>query len=497
VDPATIGPHDRFLEIGGNSITLGALLGRVHHRYGAELSFADAVAAPTLAELTHAVATATRGSVAPIPRSAGVAVDLHPQQVGLYALWQADPGSLAYNIPVRLTVRGPLDVPRLRSAFTALLRRHDALRMRILPVDGTVRQLAVDEVTPEFEYLAVPVPDPLEGFVRPFELDRPPLLRARVVHIGPDESELYLDAHHIVVDGVSLRVLVSDLFDLYAGTAPATPTTTYTAAAQWCHGRQVTEADEAFWRRELAGAPMGLDLPTDRPRGRSRAVHGAVASRTMPATEVDRTARTLGTTPFAVLLAAYTATLARLSGQRDLVVGTPMSGRTHPALQSVVGMFVSTVCLRAELAGDTDLAGLARQLGSRQWQALTHQGFPFERLVDRLGVPRDPARNPVFDALFAYQDLGFHELTKAGLAISVELLNPGTTRFDLNLQAYRRPDRLVLDLEYATELFDPASADYLLDQCLQALDELVEAPGTPVFSPAGTPVSVSAADFAF
>jgi amino acid adenylation domain-containing protein len=500
VDPGSIGPHDRFLEIGGNSIMLGALLGRIHRRHGARLSFTDAVAAPSLAELTAAVATAARDAVTPIPPSGDGPVDLHPQQVALYAVAQAGPDSLAYNIPVRLTVRGPLDVARLRAAFTALVHRHDALRMRFAPVDGAVRQVALADVTPEFEYLDAPVPDPPAGFVRPFRLDRPPLVRARLVRTGPGEHELYLDAHHVVVDGVSLRVLVGDLFDLYAGAALAAPATTYAAAARWCHGRQVTEADEEFWRTALAGAPMGLDLPTDRPRGRSRAVRGAVARRTVPADRlacVDRAARLLGTTPFAVLLAAYTATLARVSGRRDLVVGTPMSGRTHPALESVVGMFVGTVCLRAEPGDDTDLAGLARQLDARQWQALTHQGFPFERLVDRLAVPRDRARNPVFDALFAYQDLDCYELTRAGLAISLELLNAGTTRFDLNLQVYRRPDRLVLDLEYARELFDPASADYLLDQCLLALGELVDDPGTPVFPATATPVSVSAADFAF
>jgi non-ribosomal peptide synthetase component F len=128
---------------------------------------------------------------------------------------------------------------------------------------------------------------------------------------------------------------------------------------------------------------------------------------------------------------------------------------------------------------------------------MSHQNHSFDRLVEHLGVVRDPARNPLFDALFAYQDIEFYEFSKAGLEISLELLNPGTTRFDLNLQAYRRPDRLVLELEYASDLFAPASADYLLDQFLVALSELVDAPGTPVFPPTGNPAAVSAADFAF
>jgi amino acid adenylation domain-containing protein len=499
VDPGTIGPHDRFLEIGGTSIKLGSLLGRIQHRFGVQLSFAESVAAPTLAEMTQAIAdmSASRNPVASIPRAeAGVPVDLHPQQVGLYALWQADPDSLVYNIPVRLRLHGPLDVSRLREAFTALVNRHDALRMRFMLDDSEVRQAPISGVTPQFDY-ATALGD---EFVRPFELDKPPLIRARFVHKGPSRHELYLDAHHIVMDGVSLRVLIGELFDLYSGITPAEPAVTYAAAAQWCHDQQVAESDAAFWHTQLADAPMGLDLPTDRRRGLARATRGAVVRGAVDVArlaEVDRTGRKLGTTPFAVLLAAYTAALARVCGQHDLVVGTPMSGRTHPELQSVVGMFVSTICLRAQLDDDTDLGTLARQLGARQWQALTHQAYPFERLVDHLGAPQDPARNPVFDALFAYQDLGFFELAKAGLTISAELLNPGTTRFDLNLQVYRRPDRLVLDLEYATELFDSDSAGYLLDQFLMALDELLEDPRTAVFSRSSAAVPVSVADFAF
>lgn len=501
VDPDAIDPDDRFLLIGGSSITLGALLGRIHRRHGVQLSFADAHAAPTLADMARLVASSTVDNREPLPTiGEDVPVALHPQQVAMYALAQANPDSVAYNIPVRLTIRGRLDVPRLRAALTDLVRRHDALRMRIAPRDGAVRQVAVPDVAPEFEYLTGPVPDPLAGFVRPFRLDEPPLLRARLVHCGPHEHELYLDTHHIVLDGVSLRRLVEELAARYAGGDPAAPETTYAAAAAWCAEHQVTPADEEFWRAELAGAPSGLDLPTDRPRGATRAERGAVVRRVLDAdrlTAVDQTARRLGTTPFAVLLAAYAAALARLSGQRDLVVGTPMSGRTHPATESVVGMFVGTVCLRARLPDGTALGRLAEQLAATQWRAMTHQHFPFERLVDRLGVPREPGCNPVFDALFAYQDLGCHELTAGGLAFDVELCNPGTTRFDLNLQAYRRPDALVLDLEHAADLFDLASAAYVLDQCLVALDELLADPGTPVFAPATGETSVSVADFSF
>jgi non-ribosomal peptide synthetase component F/acyl carrier protein len=498
VDPVTIPADASFTEIGGNSITLGVLIGRIGRRLGAELTFADAFAAPTLAAMATAVASARRAVVAPIPPVAGP-VELHPQQVGMYALWQVDPGSLAYNIPVRVTIDGPLDVARLDAAFRELVARHDALRMRFTLTEDGVRQAAVP-VTAGLARPAELPEDVVADFVRPFRLDEPPLIRGLVAPTGPGRHELYLDAHHIVMDGISLRVLLAELFDRYDGKEPATPAVSYAAAARWSRDRHEDPAHETFWRAELADAPVGPGLPTDRPRGRTRAVRGAVTGRTVDTalvTALDQAARRLGTTTFAVLLAAWTATLARVGGQRDLVVGTPVSGRTHPDLDSVVGMFVSTVCLRARIDDTTTLGELAVRLGRSQIDALTHQDFPFERLVDALGVPRDPARNPLFDTLFAYQDLGFHEFATADLAASVALVNPGTTRFDLNLQVHRRPGRLVLDLEHATDLYDTTSADYLLGECVTALTELAGGGDAPVFTPARVAVSVSAADFTF
>ncbi|MGH3860634.1 condensation domain-containing protein [Actinokineospora sp.] len=500
MDPACVPAEASFFDVGGNSIKLGVLLGRIARQRGVQLTFQDAFAAPTLAAMAEALAAAPRAVADPIPGvPAGDPVAVHPRQVALHALWQVDPAPPVYNIPVRVAIAGDLDVPRLRAAFTALVDRHDALRMRFTYAEGAVRQAAA-AVTATLAYRAEPEPDVLARFVRPFDLAAPPLVRGLLTRTGPHAHELYLDAHHVVVDGISLRLLVSDLFDLYAGADLPPPVTTYASAAQWAARREPSAADEEFWLAELAGVPAGLDLPTDRPRGATRAVRGAVARRVLDgatAAALDGAARELGVTTAAVVLAAYTAALARLSGGRDLVVGSPMNGRTHPDVESVVGMFVSTVCLRARVDTETTVADLAQQVGGRQVAALTHQDYPFERLVERLGVPRDPARNPLFDALFAYQDIEFYEFAKAGLTLSLELLNPGTTRFDLNLQAYRRPDRLELDLEHAADLFDHASADYLLDQCASALDELTTAPDTPVFAPVSGATAVSAADFSF
>lgn len=482
----TIGQDDAFLEIGGNSIKLGTLLGRLDRRLGVRLPFAEAVRARTLAGMTAALARAEPGRTGPIP-SPGPAtpVDLHPRQVGLYLRWEADPRSLAYNVPVRLRITGTVEPQRMRTALGRLLDRHDALRMRFVPGTDGVRQLAADGLVPHFDHLDAPDPDMLARFVLPFRADQPPLLRALFVHTGPETAELYLDAHHIVLDGVSLRVVIQELLDLYAGVEPARPAITYAAAAQWCHDRPVDPADEAYWLAELDGAPPGLALPTDHPRGPRRAVQGGLVRReldTVTLARIEQAARRAGTTAFTITLAAYAATLARLSGQRDIVIGTPASGRgAHPDLESVVGMFVHMLCLRARMAGQTSLAELAGQLDASRRDALTHQDYPFEHLVKRLGVVLDPARNPLFDAVFAYQDIDFYEFAEHGLAVSAELVNPGTTRFDLNLQLYRRPDRIVLELEYAAELFRRDTAENVVSEFLATLSEIVDNPAATVF----------------
>jgi amino acid adenylation domain-containing protein len=494
-----IGPTDTFAGLGGDSIRLGSLLGRVHRELGVGLTFAGTSSTQTLAAMAEAVARAESTAVPPIARVPhGAAAPPHPAQRALYAIWQADPLSLAYNIPIRVTVRGPLDVDRLRAALAAVVARHDALRMRLFSQDGVLAQVPVDNAIPELDY--VDSQDGLTPFVRPFDLAAPPLIRARLVRRGDREHDLHLDVHHAVFDGVSLRILVDELFDLYGGAVLPPPPVRYADAARWYHDRLAGgayAAQEAYWHDQLRDPPQST-VPTDRPRGPRRAVRGSVCRRVLGAARrdaVNRTARRLGVTSFPVLLAAYAATLARLSGQRDLVVGSPVSGRTHPDVEPVVGMFVTTVCLRARLDEDTTLADLVRQLHRRGEEALAHQDYPFDRLAENL--PRDPARNPLFDALFALQNIEFYEFSKADLALTVELENPATTRFDLNLQAYLRPDRLVLDLEYATDLFEPASADHLLDQFLVALNELVDDPRTRVFAPDHAAASLPLPDFAF
>ncbi|QGV80138.1 non-ribosomal peptide synthetase [Streptomyces ficellus] len=511
LDAGTIHPDDDFFDLGGTSITAGALAGRIHRATGVALPLARLFAARTLAAVAREVAATEPTELAPLPHDPGRRTSaLHPQQRALYALWRTDPSSTAYNIPFRLDVAPGLDAGRLAAALGELVARHDALRtgfrldadevrqVHAPTADVTVATAGADEVPTDAEAL--------ERLVRPFDLERPPLLRALLVP-GTDGDRLYLDAHHIVFDGMSLAVLVEDLLDLYAGTAPPPLPTGYGDASQWFAdrlGSGALDPAERYWLDVFAEPPAPLGVRPDRPRPPVRPTRGGVVRRPLGAARGDAvrdSASRHGVTAFGVLLTAYAAALGRITGQRDLVVGCPMSGRAHPDLDRLVGMFVNTVPLRLRLTDEDRFADVLRRAAGRHQEALCHQDYPFERLVRQVVTERDPSRNPLFDAFFALQNIGFHRFRAHGRRVEVSLLHQGTCRFDLNLQAYERPDGTVLELEYATDLFDPSSAEFLLDRVVAALDELLHHPDRPVFPPAAPPApaapAATAATFAF
>ncbi|MFH8409295.1 amino acid adenylation domain-containing protein [Streptomyces sp. NPDC018019] len=508
-----LGPDDDFFALGGNSLSVGALIGRLAVRDGVQLPFSQVFANRTLAQMADAVRRAAGNApslgLPPIdPAPDGVPSALHPQQYGLHTHAQVAPASVAYNVPLRLDISGPLSAGAVRAALAELVRRHDALRTRFVTTPEGVRQEVLPEATvPLTESDALAHGDDQavrEAVVRPFDLGGAPLIRGLLVRDDDTRHRLYLDIHHIVFDGVSLRIVAQELTDLLSGAPVPEPKWGYADASRWFADRLADgffAADENYWLTTLADPPR-LELTTDHPRPAVRAETGDVLRLALSPERdaaVDRIADRAGVTPFTVLLTAYGAVLMRLSGQHDIVVGSPMSGRTHPEFESVVGMFVNTAALRLTVGEPATLADLLAVTHQRHQEALEHQACPFERVVTGLRLPRDTSRLPLLDAFFALQNIDFHTFTRDGLRVDVDLLHAGSCRFDLNLQAYRRPDGTVLELEYSTALFATSSAEYLLHRVAELIDDLDTAPHTPLTgpSPAQNAVTPAYADFSF
>ncbi|GIG60040.1 hypothetical protein Lfu02_44120 [Longispora fulva] len=397
-------------------------------------------------------------------------------QERLWFLDRLDPGDPAYTINQVSRVYGPLDLDALTRAFTAIVARHEPLRTTFPEVDGEpVQRVAapgpvevelVDATEAEAYALAAARTNTR------FDLARGPLFRVSVLRLGPEEHVLCLVLHHIVADGWSMGVLLSELATLYDGGAPAPLPTTFTD-----HARAERARDDGpsfgYWRDRLADPPV-LDLPTDLPRPAVRSSRGAFVHRTMPAgtfEAVGRLARQRRCTPFVVLLAAYQILLARHTGQTDVCVGTPVLGRDDVDLEPLIGYFTSAVVVRADLSGDPTFVEVLAATRSSFLAAMAHPALPFERLVAEPGVDRDSSRTPLFQTMF-----GFHRTDpdvdaalfggRAGPGFPGVDGDPGDqhVKFDLSLDVFVSPDRLDVGFAYSTDLFRSETVAALADR---------------------------------
>ncbi|WP_375773024.1 amino acid adenylation domain-containing protein [Archangium gephyra] len=402
-------------------------------------------------------------------------------QQRLWFLEQLAPGSFAYNVPWFARLTGPLDVAALERSLLALVQRHEALRTTFPRVEGRPVQRTVPELG-----LTLPV-ESLEGVSggeretaarrlaeeearRPFDLEQGPLMRARLLRLSAEEHVLLLTLHHIVCDGWSMGLLERELGALYTafsrGEAPSLPALPVQYAdyaawqREWLKG-EVLEEQLAWWKRQLAGAPPVLELLADRPRPPVTSSRGALLSVGLPrglSGAVREVSREEGVTPFMTLLAGFQALLARYSGQNDIVVGTPISGRNRREVEGLIGFFANTLALRVEAPGELSFRELLKRVREACLGAYAHQDVPFDRLVDALQPVRDLSRTPLFQASFVFQGAApFAALELPGVAVEELVFEPGAARFDLTLFVRETEQGWVGLWEYNSELFDEAT----------------------------------------
>ena len=427
-----VGARDGLFELGGHSLLATQVVSRVRATFGVDLPLRALFEAPTPAELAALVEAALRagaGVEAPpivrAPRDGAMALSFAQER--LWFLQQLDPGDVSYLVPTAIRLGGALDREALAQAFDELLRRHEVLRTRIVVVDRS-SVAVVDEGfrldLPLVELSALPeaereaaLRDAIAAELRrPFDLSATPPIRARLFALGDEDHVLLVVIHHIATDGWSMDVLRRELAELYealhagrASALPALPVQYADYAAwqrSWLSG-EVLERQLAWWKKHLEGAPAALDLPTDRPRPSVMSHRGGRQSFALPLAlsgALGALARREGATLFMVLLSAVDVLLCRYTGQRDVVVGTPIAGRTHAETEGLIGFFVNTLALRAEIRDEEPFRELLARVRGACLGAYAHQDLPFERLVEELRPVRDLSRTPIFQAMLVLQN---------------------------------------------------------------------------------------------
>jgi amino acid adenylation domain-containing protein len=383
----------------------------------------------------------------------------------------------AYNVPVVIRVRGTLDEMALWQALSDLVQRHEVLRTTIVSVGGEVYQdialraclalrtvdlSAANEIQLQAELERHKV---AEGR-RPFDLGKGPLIRARLLRLRADEHLLLVTMHHIVCDGWSLGVFFRELAQLYdahrSGRSDPLPSLHIQYAdyarwqQQWLSG-EALEDQLSYWRTRLARAPLELELPTDRPRPSTQSFRGGTVALAL-GPELTRDLRSFarqhGITLFMTLYAGWAILLARLSGQEEVVIGTPVANRRRAELEGLIGFFVNSIVLRAAVSGHLQVDEFIAHVKQIALEAYDHQDVPFEKVVEAVQPERSLSRHPVFQVMLTLQNAPRAELSLPGATATMEEVESGAAKFDLALSIEERGDALTGTLSYAADLFD-------------------------------------------
>jgi len=496
-----VGRGDDFVELGGHSLLAVQVVSRVRQRLGAEVPLGEVFRLPRLADFARAVAAAARADLPPIePADRTAPLPLSFAQQRLWFLERLGGMGDAYHVPWRLRLRGELDAGALRRALDRIVARHEVLRTTFAQVDGApVQRIAPPEESrfPLAEHdLGGESDEALrrllsDGWSTPFDLERGPLIRGILVRLGEDDHVLQVTMHHIVSDGWSMGVLTEELSALYAafrrGEGDPLPALAvqYGDYAAWQRRWLVDEVlgeQAAYWRGRLAGAPELLEVPTDRPMP-ARIDHAGASLEVALGEETTRGLKALGrregTTLFMTLLAGWATVLSRLSGQEEVVVGTPTANRGRAEIEGLIGFFVNTLALRLDLSASPTVREMLGRVRERALEAQHHQDIPFEQVVELARPARSLAHTPLFQVMLAWQSAPGGALALPGVEAAVMGggAEQASTQFDLALSLWESGGRIVGEMRYATALYERATVERSLGYLRRVLEGMAAGPG--------------------
>jgi len=482
--------ESNFFQLGGHSLKASILTSKLHKELDVEIPLKEIFTRPTIKELSKYIAASRKKSHTSIKVAEKQEYyPLSSAQKRMFVLYQMDVESTGYNMPFVVTLEGKPDREKLAETFRKLIARHESLRTsfklkELLPV-----QVVHQKVDFEIEHhcaerttdSAQPGDEPqapgagsfagiIKNFTRPFDLSRPPLLRLGLIAAEPQKYFMLLDMHHIISDGISMEILVHELVDLYAGRELPWLRVQYKDYCRWQNHelQQRKEKQQVFWQKQFEGEIPVLNLPTDFPRPAVQSFEGRRFTFEITpghTASLKNLALEQGATLFMVLLAAISVLLSKLSSQEDIVVGSPVAGRSHVDLETIIGMFVNTLALKNNAARQKTFYDFLKEVKDNTLAALENQDYPFEELVELVEINRDFSRNPIFDVMFLLRDTDTNvgitgmevragsSIQGGGLTIKPHVFESNTSKFDLWIEAVEIDEKLAVTCGYCTKLF--------------------------------------------
>ncbi|WP_338400464.1 amino acid adenylation domain-containing protein [Bacillus thuringiensis] len=468
-----VGINDNFFELGGHSLKITVVISKIHKELDRKVPLKELFKSPTIKELSEFIESTEENRYLEIEKvEEKEYYEASSAQKRMYMLQQFDRTSVAYNMPVVFELEGKVNKEKIEETFKSLIIRQGILRTYFETIEGEI----VQKISTFCEFKLTEKKDNedietiINKFIRPFELEKGPLFRAE---LSENRGKYYLliDMHHIISDGVSMNILINEFTELYNGGTLEPLKLQYNDFASWQNKFLKSEdikAQEEYWINSFNDEIPVLNLPYDYERPTVQSFKGERVDFEVneKITEnLKKLAKETGTTMHMILLSAFNILLSKYSGQEDVVVGTPIAGRTHADLQNIMGMFVNTLPLRNKPEGDKKYLEFLKEVKENSLKAYENQSYQFETLVEQLNIKRDTSRNPLFDVMFNMIDTvdagNYIELDK--LNLSLFKMKNRTSKVDLSLVAVEYIETVGITLEYCVELFHEDTIQVILE----------------------------------
>jgi amino acid adenylation domain-containing protein len=485
VDPESIGINSDFFELGGHSLKATILISKMHKEFNVRVPLQEIFKTPTVRGISEFIKTSIEDRYASIKKvEKREYYELSSGQKRLYYLQQVDPSSICYNIVVVVILEGYLNFDKLLGIFTGLVKRHESLQTYFQVVENDPKQRISQNMAfclEKYEMEEAQIETFIEEeFIKPFDLGKAPLMRAGVIKIREKKHILMVNMHHIISDGTSHGILMKEFMNLYEGEKLPPLRLQFKDFSEWLNEKEqkdFIQMQENYWLKQFEGDIPVLHLPTDFSRPILQSFQGNSIQFQIQREVTQKIYKMVekeDVTLYMFMLAVLNAFLFKITGQEDISFGSPVANRRHTDLQALVGMFVNMLVIRNYPSGNRTFSNFLRDVRRRTLEAFENQDYKFEDLVERVGVEKDPTRNPLFDLFFTLQNMEIPEIEISQLKLAPFHYTRRVSRFDMGFVIREDGSELNVTVEYCTKLFKEETIHMFIKNVNEILDSVLE-----------------------
>ncbi|URZ17242.1 non-ribosomal peptide synthetase [Clostridium felsineum] len=476
--------NDSFLYLGGHSLKAIELECMIKKEFNVEISIRKIFKVVTIKEIASYIRNAEKKeSVIIMPTEKREYYPLSSAEKRMFILNQMNRSSINYNVPIIVKIEGKIDKVRFNKSIIELVKRHESLRTSFENIDGEVVQIVNDKnIIPEITYIKAQknqVNDTIKEFIRPFDLSKAPLIRVVLIEILEKEYVLLINTHHIIMDGISVGILLKEFSYLYNKRELPKMTIQYKDYCIWQNKEMKSDnikMQERYWLKVFKKEIPVLNLLTDYKRPSIKTFEGNTISFEIGnelSEKLKKIAYITGSTMYMVFLSVVNILLSKYTGQEDIIIGTPIAGRRIDQIKNVIGMFVNTLAMRNYPTMDKSYVEFLTEVRENSINAYENQDYQFEELVNKLNIPRDSGRNPLFDVMFTMINDSEENIDVGNFIIKKYDYKCNVVKFDLIFSVIKKSGQFEINIEYSSKLFKKATIQMMAEHLKAIFNSIV------------------------